>query len=718
MIKYFITILLGISSLHLPAQLIWSGQVLEQNGSPIFAANVYPKHAPEQGTITDFDGRFQLSLPKGFDTLVVSYIGFDSQVIVLQDRDPKQDIYVELSRAAQSLALITIKGSDPISSQFSVQELNKLDIYLNPVAQGDPLKAITLLPASTTTDESANPSLRGSSADRTRVILNGVPIYNPVRSSQLNNQGFFSIFNPEIIEKMQVYASNPPLIYGNSSAGLVDIQTSQSLRGDQLQLSTHLTGLGLFLAKRLKKDSSFVQAYGNWQFSDAFIGINRANIPRLKGFRTKDFGLNFRWQLSPRWAFNSLHYAIDEGYDFLAASLSFEALASAQKQRYFTVNNLIYKSLGGIFSINLGYNTSTSRFTQANLRTRSETQQSYLAANYKHLVWRDIVWQVGFSLDDQTQQTRDSIPVFFFAIDPEAPSYFQARDLSLRQMESYAFASWEADPDWTFSAGIRLPLALDEIAHPYLNYQAAARYRLRDQDHLLFSAGQYHSFSTPSFFIPSYQLLKAQQLALEYQYQQETTDWQAAIYAKEEEGEVGSNGLYTMDQLRTFGIEASYQQQMGKHWQWTVANAFIRQRMRVDGTRHTGPRDFDYFFKGSLQYQNPKLFTIALTYLRQPGSPYTPIEGSVFVDELGGYKPIFSTQFNSARLGTYNRFDLNISRYFQFERYSLVAFASVANIFNQQNERDLLYEVDYSSYAFDYYQLRSFFAGLVWQWNR
>jgi len=65
---------------------------------------------------------------------------------------------------------------------------------LSPVSQGDPLKAITILPASTTTNETANPSLRGSSADRTRVILNGVPIYKPVRASQLNNQGFSQSF--------------------------------------------------------------------------------------------------------------------------------------------------------------------------------------------------------------------------------------------------------------------------------------------------------------------------------------------------------------------------------------------------------------------------------------------------------------------------------------------------------------------------------------------
>lgn len=54
-------------------------------------------------------------------------------------------------------------------------------------------------------------------------MLNGVSIYKPVIASQLNNQGFFSLFNPEIINRQYVYASNPPLIYGNTSAGLVRV---------------------------------------------------------------------------------------------------------------------------------------------------------------------------------------------------------------------------------------------------------------------------------------------------------------------------------------------------------------------------------------------------------------------------------------------------------------------------------------------------------------
>ncbi len=115
------------------------------------------------------------------------------------------------------------------------------------------MKAITLMPASTTTDETANPSLRGSSPDRSRITLNGVPVYSPVRSSNLSNQGKFSLFNTEIIDKQYVYASNPPLTYGNSSAGLVEIQTLRRLPQNQQQFSLSLSSEGFFLSQQLQK---------------------------------------------------------------------------------------------------------------------------------------------------------------------------------------------------------------------------------------------------------------------------------------------------------------------------------------------------------------------------------------------------------------------------------------------------------------------------------
>lgn len=59
------------------------GVVLDaETGTPIPGVNVIEK-GTTNGVVTDFDGKFALSLPKGA-TLQFSYIGFSSQEVVVE----------------------------------------------------------------------------------------------------------------------------------------------------------------------------------------------------------------------------------------------------------------------------------------------------------------------------------------------------------------------------------------------------------------------------------------------------------------------------------------------------------------------------------------------------------------------------------------------------------------------------------------------------------
>src|SRR5699024_3309445 len=110
------------------------------------------------------------------DTLIISSVGYQKLMIPL----PK--IYWEkvnvflLSKATTSLKTITVSARPAITKEFSTKTLKPLQIYMSPVSDADPLKAITLLPASTNTSENANVELRGSAAGYSRVMLNGAPL--------------------------------------------------------------------------------------------------------------------------------------------------------------------------------------------------------------------------------------------------------------------------------------------------------------------------------------------------------------------------------------------------------------------------------------------------------------------------------------------------------------------------------------------------------------
>ncbi|MEM6804710.1 MAG: TonB-dependent receptor [Bacteroidota bacterium] len=546
------------------AQSYLKGRVWDSQKQAIFGANILLQKDKSQGAISDLQGRFELIISDKQDSLIISFIGFEEKKLGLEKVNFEEELNIYLKRKDFALESIEIYAQDPITEQFSTVKLEKMDIYLNPVAQGDPLKAITALPASTTIDESANPSLRGSAADRSRVVLNGVPIYNPVRASQLNNQGFFSIFNPEIIDKQYVYASNPPLTYGNSSAGLVEINTLNQLSLNQVQFSTGLSNLGVFLSRKIKEKRSFVQLYSNYQFSEAYIGLNKANIPRLRSFDTKDFGLHFFSKWGDVLSFSSMNYLIDEGYDFFTDMPSYSGLSISNQQRGFSVNRLQYRKNQMSLRLQQGLDISDARFDFGNIDSRGKNIRFYTSIDQKWIFGETFNLQYGLSYDYQREQNRDSVPEFFFAMAPDAPALQIIEGIQNQNLESYAQAKWELSDELKVNTGLRKNIKLAG-QQSYLSYQGGIKYEPSLAHHFLLSAGKYHNYASPDFFQRDFRLQNSLQLALDYAWQRENTQIQAAVYYKEESADLAEDFFFVLDKTQTAGFEFSLSQSLGDY---------------------------------------------------------------------------------------------------------------------------------------------------------
>jgi hypothetical protein len=713
--KYCILILLFFVPLVVFPQSLLKGVVKDSNGDAVFAANVYLKNNPQKGIVTDLDGNFSLAVSNDTDTLIVSFIGYKPTKILLHSIKINEFLNVVLKEGSKTLAEVFITAQDPISEKFSVVKLGKLNIYLNPVSQGDPLKAITSLPASTTTDESANPSLRGSSADRTRVVLNNVPIYNPVRNSQINGIGNFSIFNTEIIHEQYVYASNPPLTYGNTSAGLIEIETINELPANQLQLSASLAGVGAFLSQKIKS-KSFVQVFGNAQFSDAFIGANKTSMTRLNSFFSRDMGVNFHSNIGKRLTFNSFNYYINEGYDVNVEEFTYSGKALSGKTRFFSVNNLKYHTDNGVLSINSGIDNSLKNFSFGDLVSGNKINQVFTSADYRWFISDKITLQSGISNDYQRCEFNDSIPVYYYALSPESPNYRSDTAISNNILEAYSYITWDINDKWTLSSGVRSNVPLKNQSY-YLSSQLGLKYRISKNQSLLLSGGKYHNYSTPNYYSKKFILLSSYQLALDYSFEYKNSSLTAATYYKNEKGEQTNNLFFTIDDQSTFGIEFYYEQSFMKYLKLTFSNTFINQISEINNTRFKGEKDYNYFIKTSLNYNNPKTFSLTLSYLARPGDCYTPVAVSYFDSQTNFFLPLFSSNINSIRYKAYNRIDISISRYFKFGKTALITFASLNNILNTNNESEVLYNSDYSKTHFDHYELRTVYFGLVWQLN-
>ncbi|MEQ9413068.1 MAG: carboxypeptidase-like regulatory domain-containing protein, partial [Cyclobacteriaceae bacterium] len=194
-----------------------TGLVIDGSGEALPGANVFHKHNPSIGTTTDPDGKFTLLANKG-DTLLVRFIGFKESQLVIST---PINYSIRLEADKKQMEEVVVKAERLIAEEFTQKKIKKLEIYTNPSAKADPILAVSSSPSATTTDESANISLRGSSPAETGIFLNSVPINDAVRYSQLNGIGTFSIFNTALIKEVLVFPGNPPLEFGNTTSGLI-----------------------------------------------------------------------------------------------------------------------------------------------------------------------------------------------------------------------------------------------------------------------------------------------------------------------------------------------------------------------------------------------------------------------------------------------------------------------------------------------------------------
>lgn len=78
--KIFTLMFLAALSIGLFAQKQVSGVVVYENGEPVIGASIQAK-GTTQGTISDYDGKFEMEVPESVKTLVISYVGMATQEV-------------------------------------------------------------------------------------------------------------------------------------------------------------------------------------------------------------------------------------------------------------------------------------------------------------------------------------------------------------------------------------------------------------------------------------------------------------------------------------------------------------------------------------------------------------------------------------------------------------------------------------------------------------
>ncbi len=204
-----------------------SGRIVtESNGEPLIGATVFID-ALKTGAMTDVDGRFKLILNPGKYKAVFNYMSMKPQEYYLQVYSSGQ-ITVVMKKELIEIDEVKISANrnDNIRGiQMGYERISAKTIKEIPVVFGekDVLKVAQMLPGVLNSGEgSSGFNVRGGSADQNMFYFNKVPVYN---TSHLF--GFFTSFNPDVINDFTLYKSNIPASYGGRLASVFNITTRQ-----------------------------------------------------------------------------------------------------------------------------------------------------------------------------------------------------------------------------------------------------------------------------------------------------------------------------------------------------------------------------------------------------------------------------------------------------------------------------------------------------------
>ncbi len=301
------------------------GQVLDVgNSEPLIGANVYWEGNTSTGVITDLDGNFELAVGTLPGKLVISYVGYERSVRVINVKDVEKPIRFFLKPEEMSLEEVIIQERRP-DEQIKNLEMGKSTVPIETIknipalfGEVDLLRSLQLLPGVKSAGEGTTGLfVRGGSADQNLVQLDGAPVYNPSHFF-----GIFSVFNPDGLKSVDLYKGNMPATFGGRASSLIDV----SLREGNNEQVHGEGGIGTISSRitldgpLFGKNSTFIVS-GRRTYADVFLGLSQDENIRNNKLNFHDLSGKFSFILGEKDKISISSY---QGSDLLGLDEQFE----------------------------------------------------------------------------------------------------------------------------------------------------------------------------------------------------------------------------------------------------------------------------------------------------------------------------------------------------------------------------------------------------------
>lgn len=210
------------------------GTIVDVSGEPIIGANII-QDGTTNGTITDFDGNFTLSVPENA-TLRITYIGYLEQAVSVEGKSTINIVLEEDTKTLDEVVVIGYGSMEKREVTSSITSIRSKDLI--PGSSGNPLTSmqgkVTGLSIQSNNGTSPNAStslqLRGvasvKSGQGPLVVIDGVP------GGRINSVSSEDIQSIDILKDASAGA-----IYGTRAAGGVILITTKQAKEGKIRLA-------------------------------------------------------------------------------------------------------------------------------------------------------------------------------------------------------------------------------------------------------------------------------------------------------------------------------------------------------------------------------------------------------------------------------------------------------------------------------------------------
>ncbi len=639
----------------------------------------------ETGAATNDTGAFELhQIQPGRYTLVVSYVGYESYSEKIEVRTGDEH-YFEIalqptSRSVDEVHVSARASAEDKSLGIGVSRISAEELATIPSAfQADVFRSLQKLPGvKASSDFSSGLHIRGGSPDQTLILLDGATLYNPSHFL-----GLFSSFNPDAVDGVTLHKGAFPARFGGRLGSVVDItQRSGSKTSTGGRLSLGLLASRAAVGGPLK-NGSWTVAVRRSTLEPVLGHLNARGIDGLPDkFRFYDINGKGTTRLSSTSRLELSLYTGHDEMDFpfeknLVFDVAYGNQAGTARWSYFPNNRLIahVEAAASRYTTDSRAEMTRTPFNRYNQMTNISLKTD---ADYR------VSGRLSVSGGAQTGL------VAYDLRDRKASRSILDRHGASLQNALFLQGRFHPNSRWTLEGGLRSS-HFASGNHVRLAPRFSATYKPAENLHLQLAGGRHYQYvtRTPSQLLSSFDawmtaapnVRPAESFQLTAGLEWLSRRWQIDVEAyyrtmedlfKLDTRELDASGktyreLFRVGSGYAFGMEALLQRRAGR------LNGFLaytygktrEQFPTINGGRFYAPRyDRTHELNLAVNLELTEQWQLSGTFTYATGQPYTQ-PASQFVltgSPTRQWRNLFVTSYNNARLPSYRRTDVGITR--------------------------------------------------------